>query len=303
MKKRSLSLLLALTLSFGLAVPAMAAESGFIDVEPGSYCAEAVTWAVENNITSGTSATAFSPAQNCTVAQIVVFLWRANGSPKPTGEASFSDINTGDWFYDAACWAGERGIVTGEMFHPNAPCTRLMAVRYMWEAAYRPWGLYEMDFSDVGRPEDDDKDNKAVSWAVKWGITSGTSETAFSPQAICTRGQIVTFLHRCAQNFQPAGTPLTDKSKIPGTYVMDGNSLYTIHTELSSNGVRFEILLTAKGSSRVNGGLNIVPGRFGGLGAMWNGLEMQFYQEDFLVLTVPESLPSILAGKYVRQPG
>lgn len=298
MKKKSLSLLLALALSLGLAVPAMAAENGFTDVDPNGYCAEAVAWAVENNITSGTSATTFSPAQNCTVAQIVTFLWRANGSPRPTGEAPFSDVNTGDWFYDAACWTGEKGIVTGESFNPNAPCTRLMAVRYMWEAAYRPWGLYKTGFSDVGSPEGDDKDNKAVSWAVKWGITSGTSETAFSPQAICTRGQIVTFLHRCTQNFQPAGTPLTDESKMAGAYVKEGDPDHTLTVELSSNGIKFQL---KKPLAYVKGGLNIVPGTYGGLGAIWNGLEMQFYEEDFVVVTVPESVSPTYAGKYVRQ--
>lgn len=194
MKKKLLSLALALAMCLGLTVPAFAAGTvgNFTDVKVGDWFAEPVRWAVEKNITAGTSATTFSPSANCTVAQILTFLWRANGSPKPTTANPFSDVKSGDWYADAATWAYEKGMVSGTAFGGNAPCTRSMAVTYMWKAAGSP-SAKAASFTDVSAGAEY---ASAVAWAVEQGVTAGTSATTFSPDSVCTRGQIVTFLYR-----------------------------------------------------------------------------------------------------------
>lgn len=312
------------------AAEAHAPSGGFTDVKAGAYYADAVKWAVDKKITSGTSATTFSPDQTCTVAQILTFLWNANGKPEPTGRNPFSDISSGDYFYKAAVWAASKGLVSGTRLNPNALCTRAMVVEYLWKLAGSPSmnvvGGYSsqtitgtvdgtpcsIEFSaanikettlyitthdketvkkkvtfitvqpgskmtikgvpfifideyanegngeyvqcgpmepmeiksgafDDTKPDVDHRGNsayggiyhpdtwklyftgkngnpyflhiafdsvsftdvpsdaayaQAVAWAVENGITAGTSDTTFSPSATCTRGHIVTFLHR-----------------------------------------------------------------------------------------------------------
>ena len=164
----------------------------FSDVKADDYFAGPVQWAIEKGITSGTSATTFSPYENCTTAQILTFLWRASGSPRPTTANPFADVESGDYYADAAVWAYEKGMVSGTAFGGNTPCTRSMAVTYMWKAAGSP-GAKAASFTDVSAGAEY---AGAVAWAVEQGVTSGTSDTTFSPDDICTRGQIVTFLYR-----------------------------------------------------------------------------------------------------------
>ena len=271
-------------------------NSGFTDVKLSDYFSDPVAWAVSNNITAGTSATTFSPNENCTVAQILSFLWRAYGSPKSNRNNLFSDVKESDYYYNAALWAYEKGMVTGGTFGGNRPCTRSMAVTYIWQAAgisatapadfdITDKGLlaeYYGSSSDVVIPsnvtaislywykQDSDKltsvtipssvtliersafafcrnltdvyyegseaqwkainaerpdeellkatihyNSKmpgvdtgftdvpatvdyapAVAWAVENGVTAGTSATTFSPDSVCTRAQIVSFLYR-----------------------------------------------------------------------------------------------------------
>ena len=172
--------------------PTVPTVGGFTDVKKTDWFAEPVLWAVEKNITAGTSDTTFSPNADCTTAQILSFLWRANGSPKPTMVNPFSDVKSGDWYADAAAWAYEKGLVSGTAFGGDTLCTRSMAVTYMWKAAGSP-SAGTASFTDVPSGADY---AQAVAWAVEKGVTSGTSSTTFSPDSICTRGQIVTFLCR-----------------------------------------------------------------------------------------------------------
>lgn len=165
----------------------------FNDVKDDAYYAYAVKWAVENNITTGTSDTTFSPDDTCTRAQILTFLWRAVGSPKASIENPFTDVKTTDYYYDAAIWASEKGMVTGDMFEGNTPCTRASTVTYLWKNADAPTLSMDSIFDDVS---DDAEYAPAVAWAVVSDVTSGTSDTTFSPDDICSRGQIVTFLER-----------------------------------------------------------------------------------------------------------
>ncbi len=165
---------------------------GFSDVKTGSYCADAVAWAVEKGITNGTTATTFSPNATCTTAQILTFLWRANGSPEMSGTNPFSDVAPGSFCYQAALWAAKKGLVSGSTFNGNAPCTRAATVTYLWKLAGKP-AAGSASFSDVPAGA---SYAQAVAWAVREGITTGTTATTFSPNSTCTRGQIVTFLYR-----------------------------------------------------------------------------------------------------------
>lgn len=166
---------------------------GFTDVAAGAWYAEAVKWAVEKNITTGTSATTFSPETTCTTAQILTFLWRACGSPKTEAANGFTDVSASDYFYDAALWAGSKGMVSGDTLSPDTPCTRASTVMFIWQAKDKPASGSASSFTDV--PADADY-AAAVAWAVENSVTSGTSATTFSPADTCTRSQIVTFLNR-----------------------------------------------------------------------------------------------------------
>lgn len=173
--------------------PDPASATAFSDVKADAYYADAVKWAVDKGITTGTSATTFSPSDTCTRAQILTFLWRAVGSPKSTAKNPFSDVKAEDYYYDAAVWASEKGMVTGNQFNGNTPCTRSSTVVYLWQNAGAPKTAVSNAFTDVPAGA---AYEQAVSWAVEKNVTSGTSETAFSPDDTCTRGQIVTFLNR-----------------------------------------------------------------------------------------------------------
>ena len=165
---------------------------GFTDVLETDFFAAPVEWAVENGVTSGTSATTFSPGNTCTTAEILTFLWRASGSPAPEGANPFSDVAESDFSYQAALWAYENGLVSGTALRGSAPCTRADTVTYLWKLAGSP-AAPAASFTDVPAGADY---APAVAWAVDQGITSGTGEGAFSPDNTCTRGEIVTFLYR-----------------------------------------------------------------------------------------------------------
>lgn len=176
------------------ALAAQANKAPFVDVSADAYYNVPVRWAVEKKITSGTSATTFSPDTTCSTAQILTFLWRANGSPEPAISNPFTDVPGDAYYTKAAVWAYEKGLVSGSRFGGDTPCTRASAVTYLWKLAGRPAGG-SASFTDVSGQA---PYAQAVAWAVKEGITSGTSATTFSPDLICSRGQIVTFLYRSA---------------------------------------------------------------------------------------------------------
>lgn len=169
----------------------------FTDVPESAYFYEPVLWAVENGITSGTSATKFSPYEGCTRGQVVTFLWRAAGCPEPESSYNpFSDVPSNAYYHDAVLWAAEEGITTGTSrtrFEPNATVTRAQTVTFLWRWAGSPESGSAGNFRDVPyRAYYAD----AVAWAVEYGITNGTAPGLFSPAQTCTRAQIVTFLYR-----------------------------------------------------------------------------------------------------------
>jgi len=169
-------------------------KPAFTDVADDAYYAAPVAWAVDKAITNGTSATTFSPDNTCTRAQILTFLWRAVGSPISVKENPFTDVRKSDYYYNAAIWAHAIGIISGTTFGGDTPCTREETVVYLWKNAGSPSVSSKgTSFTDV-KPGTECE--TAVKWALEKGVTSGTSATTFSPEATCTRGQIVTFLYR-----------------------------------------------------------------------------------------------------------
>lgn len=168
--------------------------SSFQDVPYDSYYSAPVLWAMCEKITQGTSETEFSPNNTCTRAQIITFLWRENHSPKIKNITNpFTDVQPDAYYYDACLWAYSNDIIDGGAFYPNAGCTRAMAVEFLWRQGGCTKVKDAAAFEDVPTTADW---APAVAWAVKKGITAGTTEKTFSPDAICTRAQIVTFMYR-----------------------------------------------------------------------------------------------------------
>lgn len=172
-------------------------STGFTDVKNDAYYADAVKWAVDRGITNGQTTTLFGAEASCTRAQIVTFLWRAAGSPVlQTTKNPFTDLSEDAYYYQAVLWAVEQGITVGTTettFDPDQTCTRGEAVAFLHRNAGEPVAAGNHGFQDVNGS---DYYDNAVQWAREKSITSGTTETTFSPNARCTRGQIVTFLYR-----------------------------------------------------------------------------------------------------------
>ena len=170
----------------------------FYDVPNGAYFYEAVKWAVDKGVTNGLSDTMFGPYESCTRAQIVTFLWRAAGSPEPKTASSFTDVPANAYYAKAVAWAVENGITNGmteTTFAPDATCTRGQSVTFLYRAL-KGTASGSANFTDV---KSDAFYADAISWAVANNVTNGTSNTTFSPNADCTRAEIVTFLYRAYQ--------------------------------------------------------------------------------------------------------
>ena len=167
----------------------------FTDIREEDYYYDAVLWAVENGVTNGTGADTFSPDVTVSRAQMITFLWRAHGAPKATGSNPFTDVSADDYYYDAVLWAVENGVTTGtgeDTFAPHAPVSRAQAVTFQWRAAGSP-AASGSGFDDVAG---DAWYTDAVTWAVSEEITNGTGGNHFSPDAVVSRAQAVTFLYR-----------------------------------------------------------------------------------------------------------
>lgn len=168
----------------------------FNDVTARDYFYDAVKWAVDQGITSGTSRYTFSPDAPCTRAQVVTFLWRAAGCPQPSSKTTpFTDVHADDYFYTAVLWAVENGITNGtsvKTFSPDATVTRAQVVTFLWRANGQP-AAGNSGFLDVSSNA---YYARAVDWAFTNGITTGMDYGAFGPDTACTRAQIVTFLYR-----------------------------------------------------------------------------------------------------------
>lgn len=174
------------------------AATSFADVPANAYFADAVKWAVDKDVTNGLTDTMFGPYESCTRTQIVTFLWRAAGSPEPRTASSFTDVPASAYYAKAVAWAIENGITNGmteTTFAPNATCTRGQSVTFLYRAL-KGTASGSTNFTDV---KSDAFYTDAINWAVANNVTNGTSNTTFSPNADCTRAQIVTFLYRAYQ--------------------------------------------------------------------------------------------------------
>ena len=173
----------------------------FVDVHTYDYFYDSVQWAVNLDITKGTSATTFSPKQGCTRAQIVTFLWRAANSPAPRSSTNkFTDVyaTTHADYMKAIIWATEQGITTGTgngKFSPDATCTRAQIVTFLYRFKSNPAVYGSLNFSDVNKTEHAAFYN-AILWAVNNKITTGYGNGIFDPNGTCNRGDAVTFLYR-----------------------------------------------------------------------------------------------------------
>ena len=174
----------------------------FADVAPSAYYADAVAWALENEITEGTSATAFGPNAQCTRAQVVTFLWRAAGSPEAKSASSFSDVAAGSYYADAVAWAVENKITTGTSataFSPDGSCTRAQVVTFLFRFAAAQ-GMEAVTLEENLTSFSDHAQApayavSALNWAVGQGILQGSGGKLL-PNDTCTRAQVVTFLYR-----------------------------------------------------------------------------------------------------------
>ena len=169
----------------------------FTDVKESDWFYAPVMWAVQSGVTGGKTATTFAPNEGCTRAQVVTFLWAANGKPMPeTTDNPFTDIKEGDWYYNAVLWAVENGITGGtseHTFSPNATCTRAQIATFLWAAQGKHAVSNLSGFSDVAVA---DWYATPVIWAKEQGITGGIGDGKFGPNQTCTRAQVVTFLYK-----------------------------------------------------------------------------------------------------------
>ncbi|GEM_PF-1464401 len=213
MKRKFLALISALVLLFSfLPFSANAIGNPFRDVPTNSYYYDAVTWALENGVTSGTSQTNFSPSATCTRGQVVTFLWRSQGQPEPTSlKNNFRDVSISDYFYKPVLWAVENGITKGTSdttFSPNGTCTRAQVLTFLWRAEGEP------SFSTASLLAEKYVNTyyfNAVSWADENKMLSDMGSTAFDATVNCPRSDIVTYLYRFSAS--PAYSKLT-----PTTY-------------------------------------------------------------------------------------
>ncbi len=214
-----LSMLLALVLLAGaLPMTAAAASTPFTDVSSTDWYAAPVMWAVENNITGGIGNGQFGPNNPCTRAQVVTFLWAANGKPEPkTTINPFADVPIGAWYLKPVLWAVEQGITGGtsaNTFSPEQECTRAQIVTFLYAAAGKPAvSSTKSEFIDVLST---DWFVKPVIWAKENDITGGTGPNTFGPLDVCTRGQVVTFLFKAyGDSSETTPTPTTKPTPTP----------------------------------------------------------------------------------------
>ena len=197
--KRLVAALVALSLTLGLSTAAFAAveDTGFSDVDAGSWYAQAVEYVRDNGLMSGTSATTFEPDGTMTRAMLAVTLYRAAGSPAVSGTDSFTDTVDGAWYADAILWASQQGVISGYgngLFGINDPVSREQIAAILWRYAGSPAADAGTDFADEA--DISDYAAQAVDWAQANGVVSGAGGNRFLPQNSATRAQVATILYR-----------------------------------------------------------------------------------------------------------
>ncbi len=174
-------------------------ENPFDDVSEADYFYNAVLWAVENNVTTGDTATLFAPYKECNRGQIVLFLYRALNGKASTAANPFTDVSAADYCYDAVLWAVENGItngITATTFEPWKACTRAEIVTFLWRAMGSEKVTTSKVFMDVNTA---DFFYDAVAWAVENNVTTGLNDTTFGAWNNCFRCDAVTFIQRAVE--------------------------------------------------------------------------------------------------------
>ena len=184
---------------------------GFSDVPSNSYYNLAVGWLVEAGITSGVAPGKFAPTATVTRGQMAVFLWASAGSPQPAGGHSFTDVKPGVYYEQAVIWLVAEGITSGVApgkFAPSATVTRAQMAVFLWAAAGSPTVEGTHDFTDI---KPGVYYEKAVTWLVGEGITSGVAPGKYGPTQPVTRAQMAVFLWKTscakAQTFTTPALP------------------------------------------------------------------------------------------------
>ena len=191
-------------------VSPVGAVAGFGDVDGGAYFADAVQWSVDNGIT-GIDGSCFSPDKPVTRGETAVWIWRMQGRPQAPAH-SFVDVAAAEQQQPVA-WMVSEGVTTGTSdttFSPDRELTRVEVAAFLWRLAGRPDAVAH-SFVDVLNGWQ----QGPVSWMASTGITTGTSDSTFSPDGTLTRAQLITFLYR--YNDSPAVTIDPDAPTCPPT--------------------------------------------------------------------------------------
>ena len=177
----------------------------FTDVDENDWFYDAVKYAYENELMSGTALDTFSPDTNTTRGMIVSILYRLEGSPAITERAAFTDVESGQYYADAVAWAAANGIVSGYdafTFGPNDNITReqMASILYRY-AQYK--GIDTSAAGNLAAFSDNASISAyartAISWAVGEGLVSGMGDGTLAPQGQATRAQVASILMRFAQ--------------------------------------------------------------------------------------------------------
>ena len=176
-------------------------ENPFTDVADSDWYYNSVMWAKSTDVTGGKTATTFAPNEGCTRAQVVTFLWAANGKPEPKSFLNpFDDVADNAWYLKPVLWAVENGITGGiskHEFGPEQTCTRAQIVTFLYAAQGKPPVYGSSSFADVA---DRDWYATPVIWAAENDVTGGIGNGMFGPNQTCTRAQVVTFLYKVYGN-------------------------------------------------------------------------------------------------------
>lgn len=230
--KRVFSAALACVLLVSATLSASAANvSDMTDIPSGSWYESAVQYCLNNNYMSGESETKFNPNGTVSRAQTVQVLYNLEGQPGYTsGHTPFGDITPGSWYYNAVRWSEENGIASGTgatTFEPNAPVTREQVATFF--ANYAKFkNNYSGAQSDLSKYSDQNKISawakENISWAVNYGLMSGTSNTTLDPQGTCIRAQLAQFIKNYFKDdseITPTPTP-TPEPEDPDTKPVNG---------------------------------------------------------------------------------
>lgn len=215
LKKKLLPLVTASALLLSVSTTALGAigDTGFADVNAGTWYTEAVQYVRDNGLMSGTSATTFDPDGTMTRAMLSVVLYRIAGSPSVSGTDSFTDTNDNTWYSNAVLWASRQDLVSGYgngLFGTNDPVTREQIATILWRYAGRPSAAAGTDFADESSISG--YASTAVDWARANGIINGIGNNRFAPRNSATRAQVAVIL----MNYRKLGQDVPDDDPAKG---------------------------------------------------------------------------------------